>query len=329
MSALSSAPSISKWAFTILLASATSTSCGMGSAAGGPGENDTTAPRADSAPTPDELANATYAGVFDELVTLVDGRWEGAPYVDGGASRPGAGLVEDFVLAGDLNGDGRDEAVVLLWESSGGSGTRSYLAVMARDDGAVVNQATVLIGDRVQIKTGFITDGLITLELIQAGLGDAACCPTQKALSGWQLKDGTLVRIAHEITGVLSLDDLRGPEWVLAAIGWNDPVSADPQIRIHFDGDRVDGTGGCNSYFGTVTSETPGQLAFSAMGTTMMACPEPAMELERRYLRTLAGGSSYSFVAGRLVIGCETDDGPVSLIFEQELPTESAADAGP
>ena len=82
---------------------------------------------------------------------------------------PSAGLVEHFVLTGDLNGDGRDEAVVLLWENSGGSGTRTYLAAMGRGDGAIVNLGTVLIGDRVQVKTGFIVDGLITLDLIQAG----------------------------------------------------------------------------------------------------------------------------------------------------------------
>lgn len=293
----------------------------MGSAAGGPGENDS--------PTLEELANATYVGVFDRPVTLVDGRWEGASYVDGGASRPSAGLVENFVLIGDLSGDGRDEAAVLLWESSGGSGTRNYLAVMTRVGDAIVNLGAALVGDRVQVKAGFIVDGMITLDLIQAGPGEAACCPTQKALSGWRLEEGGLVRSAYEITGVLSLDDLRGPEWMLAAIGWNAPVAGDTQISIHFDGDRVDGTGGCNSYFGTVASDAPGLLAFSAMGTTMMACPDPAMDLERRYLRALAGGSSYGFVAGRLVIGCETDDGPVSLVFRRKEESESPGDDSP
>jgi heat shock protein HslJ len=65
------------------------------------------------------------------------------------------------------------------------------------------------------------------------------------------------------------------------------------------------------------------------MGTTMMACPEPGMDLERRYLHALAGGSTYSFVAGRLVIGCETDDGPVSLIFKRSEGAESPADDSP
>lgn len=299
--------------------------CGLGSAAGGAADNHS----ADTAPTVQELANAAYAGVFDEPVTLVDGRWEGAPFVEGGASRPSAGLVEDFVLTGDVDGDGREDAVVLLWESSGGSGTRTYLAAMGWAGDAVVNLGTTMVGDRVQVKTGFIADGLITLDLIQAGPGEAACCPTQKALAGWRLIDGSLTPTESVITGTLSLEDLQGPEWHLATFGWDDPVLEEPGVVIRFDGDKVTGTGGCNGYFGTVTSDAPGQLEFSAMGTTMMACPEPAMDLERRYLRTLAGGSNFSFAAGRLVIGCETDDGPVSLVFIRSESAESPADDSP
>ena len=299
--------------------------CGTGPGSG----KDSAQAAADGPPTVQELANAAYAGVFDEPVTLVDGRWEGAPFVEGGASRPSAGLVEDFVLTGDVDGDGREDAVVLLWESSGGSGTRTYLAAMGWAGDAVVNLGTTMVGDRVQVKTGFIADGLITLDLIQAGPGEAACCPTQKALAGWRLIDGSLTPTESVITGTLSLEDLQGPEWHLAAIGWDDPVLEEPGVVIRFDGDKVTGTGGCNGYFGTVTSDAPGQLEFSAMGTTMMACPEPAMDLERRYLRTLAGGSNFSFAAGRLVIGCETDDGPVSLVFIRSESAESPADDSP
>ena len=329
MAATNPARTFSKSAIAILFVAVALTACGMESAAGGSSENGAKAPQADSIPTLEKLANATFNGVFEEPVTLADGRWEGAPYVDGGASRPSAGLVEHFMLFGDIDGDGRDETVVLLWQSSGGSGTRSYLAAVKRQDGDVVNLATSLVGDRVQVKAGSIVDGAISLDLIQAGPGDAACCPTQKAFVTWQLEDGDLVRTATEITGELSLEDLQGPGWMLAEIGSDELVSTDPPIRIHFVTDRVDGSGGCNSYFGTVTSETPGQLAFSAMGTTMMACSEPVMELERRFLRTLAGGARYSFFAGRLVIGCDTDQGPVALIFERLDATRFPVDDEP
>ena len=78
-----------------------------------------------------------------------------------------------------------------------------------------------------------------------------------------------------------------------------------------------------------VTGDVPGELVFSGMGATRMACPAPAMDLERHYLNVLAGASSYSFLGGRLVLGCETDDGPVALIFEpREVPSETPGSDG-
>ena len=74
-------------------------------------------------PLTDAVANMTYSGIYDDDVTLTEGRWEGEPFVADGASRPSVGIIDDFMLTGDLDGDGTDEVVVFLWESSGGSGT--------------------------------------------------------------------------------------------------------------------------------------------------------------------------------------------------------------
>jgi len=60
----------------------------------------------------------------------------------------------------------------------------------------------------------------------------------------------------------------------------------------------------------------------------MRMCPEPVNNLERRYLRALAGGSTYGFIAGRLVIGCETDNGRVQLIFKRREAAASPTDQG-
>lgn len=269
-------------------------------------------------PTFEELANATYSGIIEQPVQLVDGRWDGEPFVEGGASRPSAGLVDRFSLHGDLDGDGLAETIVLLWETSGGSGTRDFLAVTARKGGGVSSLATALIGDRVQVKSGRIADRQITLDLVRAGPEDAACCPSERAQVVWVLTENGLERAAEEVSGTLSLSDLEGPEWALEELGRDRPVPDGVKISLLFDGDKVTGTGGCNRYFGTVTSLGPGDLSFGGMGTTMMACPEPAMETEQRYLKTLAGASSYSFLGGRLVVGCETENGHVALIFSPE-----------
>jgi len=291
-------------AIVILVAGATTPACDRGSIAGEA-----------AAPSLEELASATFAGVDDRTVTLVTGRWEGEPFVEGGASRPSIGLVDHFALTGDLDGDDREETAVLLRESSGGSGTRLYLAVMGRRHRNIVNLGTALVGDRVQVRSGGIRDGRIELDVVQAGPEDAMCCPSQLATRRWALGEGGLVEGEVTITGTLSLESLWGPEWVLSELGWGEPAPDIAEIMISFHDDKVTGTGGCNRYFAAVTGGVPGELSFSGMGATRMACPEPAMDLERRYLNVLASASSYNFLGGRLVLGCDTDDGPAALIF--------------
>ncbi len=288
--------------------------CGRGGTLGGPVAI-MTSEEVEGPPTAFELAHATYSGILNEPVILTGGRWEGEPFVEGGASRPTVGLLDHFMLTGDLDGDGLDEVVTLLWESSGGSGNRLFLAAVARKDESVANIGTDLIGDRVQIRSGAIEDGRIILDIIRAGPEDAACCPTEKALVTWALSADGLSRVAEETTGRLSLADLGGHEWTLLELGRDHPLPEDVEISLVFQDDRVSGRSACNSYFAGVVSPNPGGLRFNGMGATRMACPEAVMDLERRYLSTLAGASGYRFLGGRLVVSCDTGDGPTFLVF--------------
>ena len=161
----------------------------------------------DSLPSVDELANATFSGIEDIPVTLSNGRWQGAPYVEDGASRPRVGLVKDIYVTGDLNADGKSEAVALLWQSAGGTGSYSYIAVMSRQDGDIRNIATALVGDRVKIRKAAIDAGEIVLEVLQAGENDAMCCPSMLATRRWSLQDMQLQESEIEITGALSTEE--------------------------------------------------------------------------------------------------------------------------
>ena len=123
--------------------------------------------------------NASYHGIQDGSVSLTDGLWEGEPYAEGGSSRPRAGLVPDFLVLGDIDGDGRQEAIVGLWWSSGGSGTFQYIALLERTDTGVENTFTAPVGDRVRIEGGAIENGALLLDVIEHGPDEPACCPTQ------------------------------------------------------------------------------------------------------------------------------------------------------
>ena len=134
----------------------------------------------------EDIRNATVIGLFDDPVTLRDGRWEGEPYVAGGASRPTAGVISDLSVAGDLDGDGTGETVAFLWSATGGSGTRNYIAVFTNSGMGVSNRSTVLIGDRVKLLEARIAEGLIEVDVVEHGPGDAMCCPSVEATRVWR-----------------------------------------------------------------------------------------------------------------------------------------------
>ena len=145
------------------------------------------------APTMTELRNATYTGLEDGPVNLSNGHWEGEPYIEGGAARPTAGLVDSVYFTGNLDGDGAQEAVVVLWQSGAGTGVYSYVMVMARQKDKILNIGSSLIGDRIQLRGGGVRDGNIILEVLQVGENDPMCCPTMLATRTWSLQGNQLV----------------------------------------------------------------------------------------------------------------------------------------
>lgn len=264
------------------------------------------------------LANATYTGIYEDPVRLQNGRWEGEPYVEDGASRPSVGLIEEFRLFGDLTGDESEEVVVTLWESTGGSGTRSYVAVMSYCPDGIENLGTALIGDRVQLRSGRVTNGRIELEVIQQGPGDAACCPSQKATRTWVLGVDALEEREARVTGTVALSDLEGPKWVLIRLGSETLAPSLPEISLTLDGDRFVGQSACNRYFvEPQEGDLPGELRIGPIGATQMACPEEVMNLEDRYLDALSKVTQFGFRNGRLVLTWKKDGAHDTLIFTE------------
>ena len=153
--------------------------------------------RADGPPSPEQLAGATYPGIYDEPVQLNQGSYEGEPFVPGGASRPTLRLLRELVATGELNGKPHEEAAVLLVENSGGSGSFLYLAVVGLQDGETVQLGTALVGDRSQVQAISIEHARIRLELLEHGPQDPACCPSNPVTQSWVLRDGRLARAAE------------------------------------------------------------------------------------------------------------------------------------
>lgn len=285
-----------------------------------PQSSNTTAEPQVSTALADAVENMTYAGIYDNEVTLTDGRWEGEPFVPGGASRPAVGIIDDFRLEGDLDGDGTDEVVVFLWESSGGSGTYIHIAVAGARDGQNLNIATAPVGDRVQLRSAKIDDGQIELDVVQQGPGDAACCPSQLARRYWRLDAAGLTESKAEITGTLSTGELAGYEWVLVSLDLNKPLPAGPLVTLVFNGGRISGSSRCNRYFASVSDgDTPGDLTVSRLGSTRMACPPADMEVENSYLNALGSVVKFGFFYGKLAFSSLYEGNVQTMLFSSAL----------
>lgn len=154
----------------------------------------TTIKKAGSSLTLEALENMAYQSEWPKGGTaqLTNGEYR-EKYDEGSASELIIGLT-DFNAFGDLNGDGAEDAIVVLYANPGGSGTFFYLATVISRDGDPINLASEFLGDRVKVKSASIEEGDIIIDLMTHGPDDALCCPTQPAILRYALEGNSLVR---------------------------------------------------------------------------------------------------------------------------------------
>jgi heat shock protein HslJ len=127
----------------------------------------------------------------------------------------------------------------------------------------------------------------IALGLAVALAGVSGCAPTPAPNSAATAAPGAA---------------LGGGEWAVFEIG-SAPVVADSKPTITFEEGRVFGAGSCNRFMGGYTLSADGlKLEMSQMASTMMACPEPLMAQEGRYLGLLGAVTGYSVAADVLTL---------------------------
>jgi hypothetical protein len=120
---------------------------------------------ANAAETPEgnphiDALNTSYL-IDGRPITLTNGVSE-IEIVPGAASKTRT-VAWGQPVTGDLNGDGVEDAVLIVSQNSGGSGTFYYVVVALRDraSGAMTGTNGVLLGDRIVPKNLFITGGTI------------------------------------------------------------------------------------------------------------------------------------------------------------------------
>jgi uncharacterized lipoprotein YbaY len=261
------------------------------------------------------LKNATYPSEIEKsgTITLTDGRYEGEPFVEGGASRPVVILVEP-VAFGDLDGDGVEDAAVILAANAGGSGTFISLEAVRNEGGQPVHLASYLLGDRVQIESLAVEGGQITLEMITHGPDDPMCCPTQKVIKTFTLQDEQLIETSSEVIGRQSEgeSDIVGVVWTwqkfLDQSGQNDIVVIYPpayRLELLPDG-RFNIKADCNLGSGTYTLEGS-SLALELGPITLAECGPSSQHDE--YINLLGQVVTYVREGDSLSLNLKYDSG--------------------
>jgi heat shock protein HslJ len=270
--------------------------------------------------TPFDAATGRYTGFEDipDLVQLQQGKWEGAPWDEGSATRPQIILLEGVEAVGDLNGDGEVENAILLNLAMGGTGQLLYLAaVPSGADSNTVIQVS-LVGDRVRVREINIRDGKLLLDVLQAGPEDAMCCPGELATRAWELDEsGVLMEIESGIESQrLSVATLLGSEWVLDR--WSrDELAGNSEISLAFVDNGIAGSSGCNRYnASTVDGEAPGEVSIGPAAVTRMACPEAQMAVESRFLQALSKVNKMGFLKRQLLLTSASEAGITSMYFD-------------
>ena len=264
---------------------------------------------------PEELQSASFAGIYETPIRLDGGRFIGDTFTTDGVSRPQVQLVPELQLHGDLNDDNLAEALVLLVVSSGGSGTRIYLALMGYRGGQLTNLDTLLLGDRVQIRELTANGRSITAELIEHGPGDAACCPQAVVRHEWRLINERLVHHSKAELGTLSLSLLDGVTWHLASLSTNEKNISNKTISLQVHELQLSGFGGCNRYRASATETGAGTLSVGPVAATRMTCGEPRDATESRYLEALQSVRRLSFVFGKLALTYRGEQEVDQLLF--------------
>ncbi|WP_372965174.1 META domain-containing protein [Marinobacter sp.] len=80
---------------------------------------------------------------------------------------------------------------------------------------------------------------------------------------------------------------LRGAEWVVEDLAGEGIIDRSMMTLRFFGDNRISGRASCNRYMGSYALSGEG-LTFGALGSTMMACHEPLMNQEQKFLKLMS-----------------------------------------
>ncbi|MGB7537642.1 MAG: Gmad2 immunoglobulin-like domain-containing protein [Anaerolineales bacterium] len=150
--------------------------------------------------TAEMLRNGTYVlPESKETVTLVDGKYDRAESMENILHVE----LRDPIAFGDLNGDGAEDAAIVLSENMGGTGFFMSVVAILNSGGAPLQGPSRFLDDRAQLNGLVITGGRIAVDAVIHGFEDPMCCPNFPVVQTLQLRGDRLIlrRFVSETPG--------------------------------------------------------------------------------------------------------------------------------
>jgi heat shock protein HslJ len=155
------------------------------------------------------------------------------------------------------------------------------------------------------------------MDVIEAGPGEPACCPTQLTRKAFALQDGKLQQVENDVVGALSINLLAATDWMLVEMD-GEPMAGGilpPTALVQYE--KIAGFAGCNRYAAPITETAAGTIRIGDVTLSGgKQCEASAAALEARFVERLGQVRSYGFVAGQLVLYAPVEGGvPRTLVF--------------
>jgi hypothetical protein len=152
--------------------------------------------------------SSIYCPEAQRSVLLSDGKYEGGS----GADYLLVQLLPQAAF-GDFNGDGWEDAALLISEYTGGTGTFVSISVMIANDTGYIQLTPIHIDDRPLINSLTVQDGNVVLDAVVHGVADSMADPTKAVVETFSVIGTNLVltRVDSTISGAYRTISISGP----------------------------------------------------------------------------------------------------------------------
>lgn len=238
--------------------------------------------------------------------------------VPGSASKVTTQYFGNGVVS-DLNGDGRDDVVFLLTQTTGGSGTFYYVVAALNTDRGYVGSEAFLLGDRIAPQTTQKGNGkIVIVNYADRAPGEPFTTPPSVGKSKWLFLDPQIMQFGEveqnfEGEADPSRMSLGMKKWVWISTLYNDEREIRPTKAGAFSltfgaNGKFSATTDCNSMGGSYTANTD-TITFSEIFMTEMYC---AGSQDTVFALMLEHTSNYHFTnRGELILDLKFDSGSV------------------